>query len=54
MNFSLIRIATGMVQQAAFFDITITKLSWAAGIYLLFSGVSTALLMVCGHNAEHS
>ncbi|KAH6984738.1 major facilitator superfamily domain-containing protein [Ilyonectria sp. MPI-CAGE-AT-0026] len=35
----------GMVQQAAFYSIPITKLSWAAGIYLLMSGVSTMFFM---------
>ena len=37
---------SGMVQQAADFNITITQLSWSAGIYLLLSGVSTLFMMV--------
>ncbi|KAH8900550.1 MFS general substrate transporter [Thozetella sp. PMI_491] len=35
----------GMVQQAEFYGISISQLSWAAGIYLLASGLSTIIMM---------
>jgi hypothetical protein len=34
-----------MVEQAAFFGISVTKLSWSAGIALFSSGIATAFLM---------
>jgi hypothetical protein len=35
-----------MVEQAAFFDIPLTHLSWAAGMALIASGIATLFWMV--------